>query len=139
MNNEQMAELILTHTREITELQATVKSAHHRISENAEIAAGINDLARSITEMTAEIKHLTKRVDASIEKIEAGQKAQGGRIGEIEKVVLSIERIEKYIDEHKKRLDVIEKAPAQKWDKFTWLIIAAVAGAIITFVMSQIL
>ena len=139
MSNEEIAKLVLQHSREITALQESAKSAHHRISENAEIAAGINDLAKSITEMTAEIKHLTKRVDTSIEKIEAGQKAQGERIGNIERAVLSVERHEKYIEEHRKKLDAIEKAPAHKWDKFMWLIFAGVAGAIIAFVMSQIL
>ena len=139
MSNEQIAELVLQHSREITALQESTKSAHHRIKENAEIAAGINDLARSITEMTAELKHLTKRMDTSIEKIEAGQKAQDERIGNIEKAILSIDRNEKYIEEHKKRLDAIEKAPGHKWDKFVWIIIGGVAAAVVTFIMSQIL
>ena len=136
---EQLAELTLQHSREITALQESTKSAHHRIAENNKIAESVNALANSVTEMTTEIKHLTRRVDTSIEKIETGQKAQGERIGKIETLILKVERNEKYIEEHKKRLDAIEKAPAHKWDKFTWLVFAGVAGAIIAFVMSRIL
>jgi len=136
---EQIAELVLSHSREITALQESTKSAHHRIAESNKMSAGINDLTKSITEMTAELKHLTKRMDSSIDKIEAGQKAQGERIGTLEKAVFSIARIEKYIEEHDKRLDAIEKAPAHKWDKFMWLIFAGVATAIIALLMGHIL
>ena len=133
METKQLADLVLQHSREITALQESTKSAHHRIAENGKIAAGINDLANSITEMTAEIKHLTKRVDSSIEKIESGQKAQGERIGDVEKTLLTMNRVEKYVDEHGKRLDTIEKAGAHKWDKLVWLIVAGVVSVLIAY------
>jgi len=138
MEIKQIADLVLTHSREITALQESTKSAHHRIGENNQIAAGINDLAKSVAEMASEVKHLTKRVDTSIEKIEIGQKAQGERIGNIEKIIMSIDRAEKYIENHGKRLDTIEKAGAHKWDKFIWLIFSAVAAAVVAFILSQI-
>ena len=136
---EQLAELVIQHSREITALQESTKSAHHRIAENNKIAESVNELARGVTEMTAEIKHLTKRMDTSVERIENGQKAQGERIGNIEKVVMTVDRNEKALEKHAQRLDTIEKAPAHKWDKFMWLIFAGVAGAVIAFIMSQIL
>ena len=136
---EQFAEMAQKHSREIATLQESLKSAHHRLSENNKIAESVNALANSVTEMTAELRHLTKRMDTSIEKIEAGQKAQGVRIGEIEKAVLTITRNEKDIEGHEKRLDIIEKASAHKWDKLTWLILSGVAAAIVAYLMSQIL
>ena len=78
-------------------------------------------------------------MDNSIERIEQGQKAQGERIGNIEKAILTITRNEKTIDEHDKRLDAIEKAPAHKWDKLTWLIIAGVVAAIVGAIMPRLL
>jgi len=139
LSTEQHIEISLKHSREITALQESTKSAHHRISETAAMTESIKELAKSVTEVAAEIKHLTRRMDTSIERIESGQKTQGERIGNIEKVVLSIERNEKYIEELKIKVDAIEKVPAHKWDKFTWLIIAGVATAIVAFVMSRVL
>ena len=139
MSNEQMAELVLQHSREITALQESTKSAHHRIGENNKITASVSELAKSITEMTAEIKHLAKRVDTSIERIEDGQKAQGERIGEVEKAILLLNRAEKYIEKHEKRLEAIERAPAHKWDKLTGFVTAGIISAVVTYVMSRIL
>lgn len=36
------------------------------------------------------------------------------------------------------RLEAIEKEPAEKWKKFTWLIVTAVAGGIIGFLLSKL-
>ena len=36
------------------------------------------------------------------------------------------------------RLDAIEKEPADKWKKFTWLIVTALAGAVVGFVISKL-
>lgn len=36
------------------------------------------------------------------------------------------------------RLEAIEKEPAEKWKKFTWLIVTAVAGGIIGFLLSKV-
>ena len=36
------------------------------------------------------------------------------------------------------RLEEIEKEPAEKWKKFTWLIVTAVAGGIIGFLLSKL-
>ena len=136
---EQMSAAIIKIERDTAAMQESLKSAHHRINENAEIAKGINGLTKSISEMTAELKHLTKRFDTSIEKIESGQKAQGERIGNIEKAILTTTRNEKDIEEHEKRLGIIERASSHKWDKLTWLIMSGVAAAIVAYLMSQIL
>ena len=36
------------------------------------------------------------------------------------------------------KLDTIEKEPAEKWKKFTWLVVTAVAGAVVGFVLSKL-
>ena len=36
------------------------------------------------------------------------------------------------------RLDAIEKEPADKWKKFTWLIVTALAGAVVGFIISKL-
>jgi len=89
--------------------------------------------------MTQEIKSLTERVDKNIERIEQGQKTQGERIGSMEKSIHQIERNEKDITKYAKKLDDIEKAPGEKWNKFTWLIFAGVVTAIVAFIMGKLL
>ena len=139
MNAEEHSKLALQHTKEIAEIWASTKSAHKRLDENDRITMGIHDLAKSIAEMAMEIKLLTKRMDSSVERIENEQKTQGGRIGNIEKVVLSIERNEKTLERHEERLDAIEREPATKWKNLMWLIIAGVATAVVGFVMAKIM
>lgn len=137
--NENTSQLAHENAKEIARLWESTKSAHHRISENDKMTAGIHNLAISVAEMATEVKSLTKRVDASLERIERGQTAQGARIGEIEQAILTIKRNEKTIEEHEKRLDVIEREPGKKWDKFTWLVIAGIATAIVTFFIGKLL
>lgn len=71
---------------------------------------GIHQLAENVATMSVEIKMLTEKFDKSIERIEHGLKEQSERI------------------------TTIEKEPSKKWDKFIWLIIAAVVSAAVSFV-----
>jgi len=135
---EQVKDLVLQHSREITTLQESIKSANRRIGENAKIISGINDLAKNIAEMTVELKHLATRFDSSVKRIEDGQKLQGERIGELEKIATTTTRIEKYIEDHNNRINAIEKAPAHKWEKFTWIIISGIGAAVISYFMRYI-
>jgi methyl-accepting chemotaxis protein len=139
LSDEQFADLVMKHSTEISALQENTKALNQRLNENKNIAEGINKLALSVGEMAIEIKHLTTRVDASIGKIEGGQKAQGERIGNIEKTIMLFERNEKNIEEHEKRLDAIEKAPGHKWDKLGWIVIGGIVTAVVAFMMARIL
>ena len=60
------------------------------------------------------------------------------RLAEIEKAVLTIARNERHVEELDKRMDTMEKAPAHKWDKLQWLVIAAIATAVLGYVTSQV-
>ena len=126
MNEEQITKIVMEHTKEIAAVLGSAKSAHKRIAEIDKIAEGVHDLAKSVVEMATEIRLLTKQVDSSIKRIEEGQKAQGDRIGNIEKNMLA-------------RFEAIEKEPATKWKNFTWLIIAGVVTAVLGFLMAQLL
>lgn len=138
-SNEQLSQQVNENGKEIARLWESTKSAHHRINANDEITAGIHDLAKSVAEMATEVRLLTQRMDDSIARIEKGQKAQGERIGVIEKMVISLDRSEKKLEEHEKRLDDIEREPATKWKNFTWLIIAGIATAIVAFLVGRVL
>ena len=129
---EQIASMVMQHTKDIVALQESAKSAHRRIGEIAELTNGVHKLAANMENLTTEVKRLT-------EKLETSLKEQGKRIGETETAILKMSNMEHYVKKANERLDKIEIAPGQKWDKFMWLVFAGATGAIITFIMAQIL
>jgi ribosomal protein L1 len=139
MTAEQMANNIIELTKEVAALWESSKSAHKRLDENGGVVSSIHELAKSVATMATEIRLLTERFDKSVERIEKGQAAQGERIGIIEKSVLQIERNEKDIMKQAAKIEAIEKEPADKWKKFTWIIVTGVAMAIVGFVMARLL
>jgi len=136
---EQLAQVVLNHTKDIAAIKESVKSAHKRIDDNDRIIASIHELAKNVAAMAAEIKLLTDRFDKNIERIEQGQKTQGERIGEIERAIHQIESNEKTIIRHAEKLEAMEKEPAQKWKdlgkQVLTLVIAAVVGMVIANIM----
>lgn len=139
MEEFKVKELTLEHAREIAALWQSTKSAHKRIDDNENIAAGIHELAKNVAAMATEIKLLTERVDKNIERIEQEQKSQGGRVSDIEMTIMAIERSEKTIAKHEERLDTIEKEPATKWKNFVWMVFAGIATAMIAYFMGKFL
>lgn len=114
-SNEKLVEIVMQDTRDIAEIKASVASAHRRIDENEQLTEGIHKLAENVATMSVEIKMLTEKFDKSIERIENGLKEQADRI------------------------TIIEKEPSKKWDKFVWLIIAAVVSIGVSFLAGKIL
>lgn len=129
--------MVIEHTREIAALWESTKSSHKRIDNNERMIAGIHELAKSVSAMATEIKALTNRVDKSIERTEEGLKEQGARIGNMEKIINQIERNEKELQRQAERLAAVEKAPADKWSKFVWLIVSAVVAAIMAYIIGN--
>lgn len=103
-NAEQLSKMAV----QIAELKADVASAHRRIDQNDRLTEGIHQLAENVATMSVEIKMLTEKFDKSIERIEHGLKEQSERI------------------------TAIEKSSSKKWDKFVWLIIAALVSTGVT-------
>lgn len=139
MNEAQMTEFAMSTAKDIAALFESTKSAHKRIDQMGELTASVNKLAREVGRVAEKVEHIADRMDKTIERIEQGQKEQGARIGNIEKAVLSISRNERAIETHEKRLDEIDKAPGDKWNKFTWLILAGVVAAVVAFFMGKFL
>lgn len=139
MDETQVTEIIMRISKELAAVQESSKSAHRRIDEIDRLSAELHDLAKSIAEMAAETKMLAKHMDSVVERIELGQRAQGERIGTVEKAVLTISRNEKALEKHEERLDAIEKEPGTKWEKAIWIIITGIITAIVAFFMASLL
>jgi chromosome segregation ATPase len=131
VTNEQLEQVLMKHAEDITTALESGKSAHHRIGEMKELTESVNKLALEMSRVAEKVEQIVDRMDKSIERIENGQRGQGERIGTIEKAILTIERNEKALGEHEKRLDEIDKAPGEKWNKATWLIVAGIITAVV--------
>lgn len=115
MDDIQLSQMVMQHTKDIAQLQTDVSSLHRRIDENDRLTEGIHQLAENVAAMSVEVKMLTEKVDTSIGDIKSSLKEQGERIS------------------------AIEKEPAQKWNKLSWLVISGIVTAVIGFVIGRFL
>ena len=139
MSLEQLVQTTLDHEKRIVATEESVKSAHKRLDNTDRIISSIHELARNAGEIATKIELLTDRMDKSIERIETGQKSQGARIGEIERVVHQIEHNEKELLKQGAKLEAIEREPARKWQKLSWIVVVGMVTAIVAYIMGKIL
>ena len=90
--------------------------------------------------------------DAKLKAVDDENNRQNHRLEKLESVVEKITEIAtsvqllaqnvatmtKELERQGKRLDRIEDEPADKWKKFTWLIVTGFVGAVIGFLASKI-
>lgn len=90
--------------------------------------------------------------DAKLKAVDDENNRQNHRLDKLEGVVEKITEIAtsvqllaqnvatmtKELERQGKRLDRIEDEPADKWKKFTWLIVTGMVGAVIGFLASKI-
>lgn len=84
MNAEQMTTQVIQNTKDVATLRESTKSAHKRIDENDRMTEGIHKLAANVEALALQVKMLTEKMEKSIERVEAGQRSQGERIGKLE-------------------------------------------------------
>lgn len=104
MTSEEVAVTLTEHEHEIGSLK-------HRVSEIEELVHAINGLALNIRELTVNLSNTNNRM----ERYEDSLRAQGERIGEL------------------------EKKPSKRWDTLATVIITALASGIITYMLSNVL
>ena len=56
----------------------------------------------------------------------------------VKEMAISIQQMAKELEKQGTRLDKIEDEPADKWRRFTWLIVTAVAGGVIGWILSRL-
>lgn len=139
IDEKQISEFVISAAKDIAALYESSKSAHKRIDQMDELAASVHELAREVGRIAEKVEQIAERMDKTILRIEQGQKDQGIRIGNIEKSLLPVSRNEKAIETHERRLDEIDKAPGEKWNRLLWLIFSAGIGAVVTFIAGRAL
>jgi len=133
MNPDQMATTLLEHTKQISALQESTKSAHHRIDRMDKLTEAVHTLAQSNTAIATEVKMLATKFDKTIERIEAGQKSQGERLGIIERDITQIQRNEKEIGDLSDKLDAVRTEPGEKWKYLIFALIGGIAAGALGF------
>ena len=128
MNPDQMSNTILEHTKEISALKESGKSAHHRIDRMDKLTEAVHSLAQSNTAIATEVKMLATKFDKTIERIEAGQKSQSARLGTIERDITQIQRNEKEITDLSDKLDGVRMAPGEKWKYLVYALIGGIVA-----------
>ena len=56
----------------------------------------------------------------------------------VEKMAVSLEHMAKELEKQGQRLDMIEKEPAEKWNKAVWIVVAGLIGAALTMLLSGV-
>jgi DNA repair exonuclease SbcCD ATPase subunit len=136
MNIEQLQNAFMEQTKQISALQESVKSAHHRIDRMDQLTEAVHTLAQSNTAIATEVKMLTSKFDKTIERMEKGQKCQGERLGTIERDITQIRRNEKEIGELSAKFDAVRMEPAEKWKYLIFAIIGGIVAGVLNIVGS---
>lgn len=56
----------------------------------------------------------------------------------VKELAMSVKQMQEELKRQGQRLEAIEKEPGEKWKKLTWLIVTAVAGGVIGWILSRI-
>lgn len=136
MTKEQAVKLIIDHNGKIKVLNERVESVRMLHLENNSIAKGVRELAEKVAVMATEMKAFTRSTEANVDRLVAGQKIHGERLGEIEKEVVEIARNKIEMAALTAKVDTLINEPAEKWKGFvkhvTELLAAAVVGGLLS-------
>ena len=89
-------------------------------------------------EFSNRMDEVNKVQDIRIEKLEITMEKIQSLTVSVEKMAISIDTMAKEISKQGQKLEAIESKPGEKWDKFVWLAVAAIVGAIIGFVLKSL-
>lgn len=114
MTIDQLTEKVIENSKIISAMQEGLKSAHRRIDENDALTARIYELTASIETLTLQLKTQNNQMEKLFESIETRLKAQGERIGEL------------------------ERKSGKKWDAAAEKVYMLVISAVVMFMLAKI-
>ena len=89
-------------------------------------------------EYSCRMDEINKTQDARLVRLEdTVEKIQSLTIS-VEKMAVSIDTMAKEISKQGEKLERIEAKPANNWDKLVWIIISAVVGIAVGFLLTSI-
>ena len=78
------------------------------------------------------------RQNQRIELLEKNSASLNDLVVSVKELARSVKQMQEELKRQGQRLEAIEKEPGEKWKKLTWLIVTAVAGGIIGFLLSKV-
>jgi len=84
------------------------------------------------------IEEQEKRQDERLLKLEEGQEAIHSLIATVGKMAVSIESMAKELKRQGDDISDIKKKPAEKWEKFCWVLGTALVTGIIAYIMKAV-
>lgn len=123
MTPDEVAKLIADLERRSAQQEERLKSHEERLRDIEKTQAGILDIRLMLERLSVGNAMGNEQVQKSIEGINTRLDKMDARH---EERMASIE----------KRLDAQEKAPGQKWEKASWLIVTLIIGAVVGWVLN---
>ena len=134
MNPEQLSSMVLEHGKEIIQLREMIKSDQRRIDNLEQLSISINEMAKSNTAIATEVKLLREKFDKMESRQKDQGKAQGERLGAIEREIQHIFGVKKDTDDLKGMVDNLRMEPGKKWK----MLISAVLGTLAALFMGYL-
>ncbi len=86
----------------------------------------------------ARVDDENSRQNQRLELLEKNSASLNDLVVSVKELAMSVKQMQEELKRQGQRLEAIEKEPAEKWKKFTWLVVTAVAGAVVGFVLSKL-
>lgn len=86
----------------------------------------------------ARVDDENSRQNQRLELLEKNSASLNDLVVSVKELAMSVKQMQEELKRQGQRLEAIEKEPGEKWKKLTWLIVTAVAGGIIGFLLSKV-
>jgi DNA repair exonuclease SbcCD ATPase subunit len=120
MELNEIRDKVLEHDKSLSNFDNWAEQTEKRIAELEKSRDVMSDVKIALAELKMSNKYFTDKLDelkASIERINTDNKEQHDAIG--------------------RRVKDIEDKPGRSWDKLIWLVIAAVVGGIVGYLINN--
>ena len=86
----------------------------------------------------ARVDDENSRQNHRLDTLEKNSGALNDLVVSVRELALSVKQMQEELKRQGQRLEAIEKEPADKWKKFTWLIVTAIAGGVVGWILSRL-
>ena len=76
MNADQISSQLMDHTRDISALWESAKSAHKRHDNHEQIALSVHELAKNIATVAAKLELIAEKMDKSVARIDTNPQSK---------------------------------------------------------------
>jgi membrane-bound ClpP family serine protease len=136
---EQTIQTILT---DIATIKARQETDHGKIKEIKTITSPIHELVVSVKHLTQQMERQNSNMDKFVQSSKDSTKAQGERLGEVEKtnerLSLLLEKQDKRIEELETKITMIQAKGGKRWESVLEKVIMVITAAIIGYILVQI-